>query len=172
MRTPSTDEYSPYYQQYIDQLKGQEPIEALQAQQNVAIAFYSTIPKNLWDYRYAAGKWTIKEVLGHIVDTERIFGYRALCFARNDQASLPGFEQDDYIVHGNFQERSPESLILEYSDLRRSTISLASSFSEEASQRRGLANNNRISVRALIACCAGHELHHIQVLKDKYLGKE
>ncbi len=120
-------------------------------------------------FRYAPGKWTIKELLVHIVDDERIYAYRAMCFARNEKKALPGFEQDEYAANSAANERSIESILEEYEAVRYSTIALYKGFTEDALLRSGIANDNRVTVRALGYHIAGHELHHMNIIKEKYL---
>jgi len=121
------------------------------------------------NYSYAANKWTIKEILVHIIDDERIYAYRALRFARNDQTELPGFEQDDYTLHSQANTRSLESILGEYEAVRYATIALFNGLPEDAFLRRGTANNNKATVRALAYHIAGHELHHMNIIREKYL---
>jgi uncharacterized damage-inducible protein DinB len=121
------------------------------------------------DYRYQRDKWSIKEVLVHIIDDERIYGYRALSFARNDKTNFPGFEQEDYNANSDTSERTIENIMDEYDALRLSTITLFKGFSDKALQRIGIANGNQASVRALGYHILGHELHHIKIIEDIYL---
>ena len=118
-------------------------------------------------YRYAPGKWTIKEILVHIIDDERIYSYRALRFARNDRTELPGFEQDDYTAESNANERSLDSIFEEYEAVRKATIALFNGLDNEALLRRGKADGNEDTVRALAYHIAGHELHHIHFVRNK-----
>ena len=127
------------------------------------------MPEGTLLYRYAEGKWTIKEVLVHIIDDERIYAYRALRFARNDKTELPGFDQDPYAFYSNANVRSIESIIEEYEAVRMSTITLFNGFSDDVMLRSGVANNNEVTVRALGYHIAGHELHHLNILKNRYL---
>jgi uncharacterized damage-inducible protein DinB len=120
--------------------------------------------------RYAPGKWTIKESLVHIIDDERIYAYRALRIGRGDTTPLPGFEQDDYVPYSRANERTMGSILKEYVTVRKATLSLFKSFTEEDLLRRGLADGNAVSVRALLYHLAGHELHHLHIIKDKYPG--
>ena len=129
-----------------------------------------SLPEEKLLYRYAPQKWTIKEILVHVVDGERIYAYRALCFARNEKTPLPGFEQDDYVAFSNANERSIESILQEYQAVRRATIALFEGFDDEALLRQGIVNNNKATVRALGYDIAGHELHHINIIREKYLG--
>ena len=121
------------------------------------------------NYSYAANKWTIKEILVHIIDDERIYAYRALCFARNDKTELPGFEQDDYALYSRANERSIENIFEEYEALRNATIALFNGLPEDSLLRAGTANNNKATVRAMAYHIAGHELHHMNIIKEKYL---
>jgi uncharacterized damage-inducible protein DinB len=120
-------------------------------------------------FRYAEDKWSLKQVLGHLIDTERIFQYRLLRVARQDQTPIEGFEQDDYVASGEFDARSWASLLEEYTTVRAATVSLINGLPEDAWLRRGTANNNPVSVRALACLIAGHELHHMGIVKERYL---
>jgi len=128
------------------------------------------LPEDKLLYRYATSKWTIKEVLVHLIDDERIYAYRALCFARNEKATLPGFEQDDYIAASNANARSVENILQEYEAVRNATIALYEGFDDAALVRSGIANNNKSTVRALGYHIAGHESHHVNIIKEKYLN--
>jgi uncharacterized damage-inducible protein DinB len=128
-----------------------------------------SLPREKLYYRYEKGKWTIKEILVHVVDDERIYAYRALCFARNEKTELPGFEQDDYALYSGANERSIKNIFEEYEAVRNSTIALFNGLPDNAFLRVGIANKNKVSVRALAYHIAGHELHHINVIKEKYL---
>jgi uncharacterized damage-inducible protein DinB len=122
-------------------------------------------------HRYAEGKWTIKEILGHIVDDERIYVYRALRFARNDSTELPGFEQDHYAQYSEANKREITDLLDEFALVRRSTIAFFKSLDNTALMRTGVANGNRVSVRALAYHIAGHELHHMNIIRERYLRR-
>ncbi|HSP07494.1 MAG TPA: DinB family protein [Acidobacteriota bacterium] len=128
-----------------------------------------SLPEEKLLYRYAEGKWTIKEVLAHIIDDERIYTYRALRFARNDATELPGFEQDEYARYSGANNRKIKNILKEFAAVRNATIALFESLDEEALGRSGVANGNRVTVRALAYHLAGHELHHINILKERYL---
>jgi uncharacterized damage-inducible protein DinB len=129
-----------------------------------------SLPEEKLLYRYANNKWTIKEVLVHLVDDERIYAYRALCFARNEKTPLPGFEQDDYITSSNANDRSIESILDEYEAVRKATIALYEGLDDDALLRSGIANNNKATVRALGYHIAGHELHHLNIITERYLN--
>ncbi|MGH7495510.1 MAG: DinB family protein [bacterium] len=130
-----------------------------------------SLPQKKLLYRYATGKWTIKEVLVHIIDDERIYSYRALRFARNDSTELPGFEQDDYARHSGANERSVKDILKEYTAVRNSTIAFFNGLDQEAFTRAGMANKNLVSVRALAYHIAGHELHHMKIIQERYLAE-
>ncbi len=120
-------------------------------------------------YAYAPGKWSIKEVLGHIIDAERVMSYRAMCIARGEKQTLPGFDEDDYVAEAQFAHRSMRSLLDEFNHLRHANMCLFESFDETVLARRGIANGVEVSVLALCAVVAGHAIHHVNVLKEKYL---
>jgi len=128
-----------------------------------------SLPSEKLSYRYEKGKWTIKEILVHIIDDERIYAYRAMCFARNEKTELPGFEQDDYVRYSGANERAITNILDEYEAVRYSTIALLNGLPDEAFLRSGIANNNRSTVRALANHIAGHELHHVNIIKERYL---
>ncbi len=166
---PATNEYPPYFQQYMSLVKSNtDIILQLKNEQDVMIEYIKSLPEEKLNYAYEKGKWTIKEVLLHIIDTERIFCYRALAIARGEKISLPGFDQDDYAKTSLAQERSRQSIIEEYSTNRAATIAMFNGFANTVHTNMGLANNNQISVRTIPFILAGHELHHKKVLKEKY----
>ena len=168
MNRPTAEEYNPYYGPYIAGV-ADDVVNELKQQANQFPAFIRSISKEKENYAYAPGKWTVKEVLGHIIDTERIMAYRALRFARNDEQDLPGFDENDYVKYSRYAERSLESLAEEFAMLRKANLFLFESLNEEESLRRGTANQNGISVRALVFIIAGHLNHHKKVLKERYL---
>lgn len=165
---PASDEYAPYYETYIRLAPETDILDALAAQLDTTFALLASLTDAQATYAYAEGKWTVKEVIGHVVDSERVFAYRALRFARGDRTELPGFEQDDYIRNGNFASRSVESLSTEFGHLRRSNIALFASWDGEIHSRGGVANGNPMTVRAIPFILAGHERHHLNVLKERY----
>jgi uncharacterized damage-inducible protein DinB len=166
---PASGEYAPYYERYISLVPDGEIISILTEQLQATQSLLEGINESKADHSYAPDKWSIKEVVGHMIDTERIFAYRALRIARNDQTPLSGFEQDDYVRHGGFRERALADLAEEFECVRRSTVHLLKSLKDEALNRRGLASDNEVSVRALAYIIAGHERHHSNVLREKYL---
>lgn len=170
---PGKDEYPAYSDIYMRLVPDDGMV--LQHLRNNFIAirtFIYGLPAAQLLHRYAPGKWSIKEVLVHLVDDERIFAYRALCYARNDQTELPGFEQEDYTRYSGADARSLDSIFEEYQTVRDATIALFNGFPEEALQRSGAqtGNVNRRTVRAMAYHIAGHELRHFEIIKDRYLG--
>ncbi len=166
---PATTEYAPHYERYVSLVPKTNIIETLRHEMADTLALIGSLSDEIADHRYAAGKWSVREVIGHVIDTERIFSYRALRFARNDQTVLPGFDQDAYVENGHFDHRRLIDLAREYEQVRKASIELFISLADEAWSRRGVANNAEVSVRALAWIIAGHELHHKQVLRTKYL---
>jgi hypothetical protein len=165
---PQAGEYNPYFDRYISLVTTDDVVALLERQAPQTVALFQSLNAKA-DFRYAPGKWSVKEMLGHINDTERIMAYRALRIARGDQTPLPGFEQDDYIRGGNFSQRTLSGLIEEFGDVRRATLSLLRHVDPEVAARRGTSSNHVITVRALAYIIAGHELHHRRVLEEKYL---
>ena len=165
------NEYHPYYKSYIDPYAsgGKSIVEVLRETQNATNALLSNLPEEKEHYRYAEGKWTIKELLQHIIDAERVFNYRALRFSRNDQTALQGFDQDDFNDTANANDRSFQELLYEFYVLRVSTIAMYQSFTEEMLTRIGTASDNPMSVRALGYLTAGHAQHHMNVFQKRYL---
>jgi uncharacterized damage-inducible protein DinB len=172
MRKPELSEHPPYYTYYINLVKSDHGVKALESQIIEMQQFIGSVPVEMEEFRYAEGKWTIKEVLGHICDTERILGYRALCIARGEQIALPGYDENSYVANGQFDKRSLYDLAHEFSIVRESNIALFKNFDETILNKMGTANNNKMSVRAILFMIAGHEKHHINVIKDLYLKSE
>jgi uncharacterized damage-inducible protein DinB len=165
---PKSGDYNPYYHRYISLIGDDDIIDVLEEQRKTSEKFLKTFTEEQGNYSYADGKWTMKEVLGHVIDTERIMAYRALAFARNEEQSLPGFEQDDYVAESNFNKRSLIDMISEFRTVRESNIILFKSFDDEILKRRGTASESEITVLALIFIIAGHEKHHMKILREKY----
>src|ERR1700760_1506374 len=157
---PEASEYAPYFERYVSLVQGEDVVASLEAQRLHTMQMLSARSEREGNYRYAPDKWSVKEVVGHLSDSERIFSYRALRIARGDQTALPGFEQDDYVKNGNFAEQSLADLVQEYGLVRTATLALLRSLSAEAWGRRGTASNNPVTTRALAFIIAGHELHH------------
>ena len=160
----------PFYKNYVKQLDDADMITALRISGFRTSELIHSVPEGKMDYRYADGKWSIREVLCHMQDAERIFTYRALRFARNDKTALAGFEEKDYASQANAAGRDLKKLADEMQHLRSGTIDLFESFTEEMLVRKGTANNNEMSVAALGFIIAGHETHHRNVLKERYLN--
>lgn len=163
------NEYSGGFATYVKEAGNINLIEELEISLHDFIKFVQNIPMDKFDYRYAEGKWTIKDIIQHLMDAERIFAYRALRFSRNDKTALPSFEENDYVDQTDANSRSIQSLLTEFSALRHSTLLLFKSFSEEQLKRIGTASNNQISVRALGVVTIGHQKHHQKVFQERYL---
>jgi hypothetical protein len=165
------NEYAHYYKQYIDALVVDKKSIVFHLKDTLddAIGILSNLSEDKQMYKYADDKWTIKELIQHIIDTERIFGYRALRFARNDATPLPGFEQNDYATIYNANKRVYKDLLEEFELIRKSIISLFKSFGDEELIRTGQAGGNNMSVRALGYIISGHLQHHLNIIKERYL---
>ena len=166
---PDASEHIPYYSKYISLVPNGNIVTILEEQRQSTPELLRLITEAQSLNRYAPDKWSIKEVIGHLSDNERIFTYRALRLARNDRTALPGYESDDYIEYGEFDKRTWQELITEFQTVRAATVSLYQSLDEVAWTRTGVANNDPISVRAIAYVIAGHELHHLKLIKDFYL---
>lgn len=167
MNPPQIHEYPQWYKGYINLVEG-NVLSVLETQAE-AFADFVNSHADKADYAYAPGKWTIKEMFGHIIDTERIMVFRLTCFARGEKAAIPGFDEDEYVKNAHFKDRSLESLCEEFVALRKSTMFLLNSLNEDELNRRGTANANEISVRALVFILAGHVMHHQNVIVERYL---
>ena len=167
--TITAEEFHPYYKGYIDKATDTNISMGLELNLDSVTGFFSGIPKEKEDFAYAKGKWTIKDILLHIIDAERVFSYRALRIGRGDATPLAGFEQDSYVISANASKRSLQSLIEEYTSVRKSTISLFQCFDDHTLLRMGEASGSPVSVRALGYIITGHENHHIEVIKERYL---
>ena len=165
---PERTEAAPYYFTYIDLIPDIDIVGALEKQVDETSAFLSGISEEQSLHRYAPDKWSVKEVLGHVADTERIFAYRALRIARGDQTPLSGFEQDDYVRGARFGARPLADVVEEYADVRQASLALFGSLDDGAWLRRGVANGNPVTVLALAYLMAGHELHHRKILEERY----
>lgn len=166
---PAAGEYLDYFGRYVALVPEGDILTTLVSQNQSTLALLRSLPESKGAFRYAPGKWSIREVVGHMSDTERIFADRALRFSRNDATPLPGFEEGDYIRNGSFDDYQLADLVDGFESVRRSTVFLFRHMTAEASTRRGKANGAEISVRALAHLIAGHETHHMNVLKARYL---
>jgi len=165
---PAADEYLPYYERYVTLVPDGNLVDVLVDQQLDTIGMLRRVDDERGLYAYAPGKWTIKEVIGHLSDAERVFAYRALRFARGDDQPLAGFDENAYAPAGRFNERRIGSLIDEFQSIRAATVHVFRYLDEDEWARRGIANGNPISVRALGFVIAGHELHHARLLRERY----
>lgn len=166
---PNRDTYNPYFQDYIDLVPSENLMEELSLNLDLALNILSRIPKDKESFKYAEGKWSVKELVLHCIDCERVFQFRTLAFARNDKTDLPGFEEDDYVANSNCNSRSLNNILEELISVRKSTITLFNSFSDEVMLRGGLANGGKHSVSACGFIICGHLTHHINVLRERYL---
>ena len=166
---PEANEFPVEYSAYINRVKDDDLIEELELNFIATMNLINDLNDEQLNYRYAPGKWTIKEILVHLMDAERIFDYRALRFSRKDKTKLAGFEENDYAPASYANERSIQSIMSEFALLRQSTTQLFLNFNKEQLSQFGIANENHFSVRGLGYAIAGHELHHINVIKTKYL---
>lgn len=168
---PAADEAAPYYHGYIQEVSGENVGEQLTTQLMEVERLYSTMDDRTALTRYAPGKWSIKEILGHLSDAERIFSYRILCISRGDTTPLPGFDENAYVPEGNFDERPLSSLLPEFRAVRLSTVALTEGIPAGAWSRRGQASGSPVSARALAFIILGHATHHLRILGERYLTK-
>ena len=166
---PDASEYAPHYEKYVSKVPDGHLLEILEDQRQETQDLLGGITEGRALHRYAPGKWSIKEVVGHVTDAERVFSYRALRFARGDRTPLPGFDEQVYAPAGKFDARPLPDLAAELDAVRRATIALFAGLDAEALARRGPADNKEISVRALAYIIAGHERHHVGILRERYL---
>jgi len=170
MTRPAASEYDPYYERYISLIDGDDPVSALKSQPAQLRELLSGQSEEKGSHTYDDGKWTIKEVLSHLIDGERIFAYRAMRISRGDETPIEGFEQDGYIENSHANERSFADLLDEFELLRRANLSQFRMLADADWSRSGTANNVNISVRALAFIMAGHIAHHMNILRDRYLS--
>ena len=166
---PVKGDYGEYYQPYIDLVKGDDIFRILVEQNLESQNVLNSFSENKGNYRYAEGKWTVKEVIGHLMDVERVFAYRALCIARGETKPLPGMDQNIYVENGNFNKRQLIDLNYEYRLLRESSILLYGGLNKSVLQNRGNASGYEVTVLALMFMTAGHEKHHLNVLTERYM---
>lgn len=163
------NEYAPFYAPYIAAFEDGDLNESMEISLHEFIRFVREIPMERHDYIYAENKWTIKDILQHLIDAERIFSYRALRIARNDKTPLPGFEENNYAAIANGGKRSIQELLTEFSAVRYATLQMFKSFSKDELLRKGIASNNEISVRAIGFITIGHVKHHERIFRERYL---
>lgn len=166
---PAADEYAPYYGTYISRVGDGDIVRTLKTQIGATVASLRAIPEARGGHRYAPGKWSIREVIGHLSDAERIFAYRALRFARHDATPLPGFDENGFVANARLDERSLASLVDEYEAVRNASVAMFDAFFPDEWRSAGEASGKRMSVRALAWVIAGHELHHLGILRERYL---
>ena len=171
LEAPAASEHDPYYSRYIERVEGNQVSLILRQQRAEILEILNGLSEEQAGFRYAPEKWSIKEVIGHLIDTERVFVYRALCCARGEKQPQPGFEQDDYVAEGRFDQRSVASLVAEYESVRGATLAFFEGLDPADFECTGVANDATISVRALVFILAGHESHHLSILRERYLDE-
>ena len=172
LHKPAPSEYPAYFETYLKRLPETDIVALLQTQCEELLSLFANLPEAETEKGYAEGKWSLKELLQHMLDSERIMAYRALCFARNEQNMLPGFEEDEYAAVSDANRRKLSDLIAEYRLQRQSTIMLFKNFSPEMVERFGKANNATYNVRSLAWVIAAHENHHLHIIQTRYLKQE
>ena len=170
MTRPDFNTLPEFHKRYVQHVKDYDVLEAMKISSKETLGLVRSISEEMGEHRYAAGKWSIKELLCHMMDTERILAYRALRFARNDKTNLPGFEENDYAPQANANNRNIKQIADEMERLRQTTIDLFVNFTPEMLERKGLANNLELSVLNLGYIISGHESHHRAILKERYLS--
>jgi uncharacterized damage-inducible protein DinB len=169
MARPQPNDYAAYYETYVGKVKGDSVKDIISTYSEPMMQFYTSLPESKADYAYAEDKWTLKELLLHIIDAERIFSYRALRIARKDETPLPGFDESAYAPVSKAAERSLQSLKDEFAAVRKATDILLSTFDEEQLSQKGTASNNPVTANAIAFIVFGHMLHHKQIIEERYL---
>ena len=169
MNRPTETEYAPYFQSYIDQVSESDILPVLRSQMDELDVLLERVEPHQETFRYAPGKWSIREIVGHLIDGERVFGYRAFCVARGEKQNLPGFDQDDYVLTAPYDRIELEDLVSELRLIRLGNIAMFRTLDEESWSRVGTANENQVTVRAIAFIMAGHVRHHMSVLRERYL---
>lgn len=169
MQRPAENDYAPFYAGYVARVPEEDVLPAIEQQSSETQRLISSLDESRSKYRYAEGKWSVKEVIGHMTDAERVFGYRALCIARGDKNSLPGFDEQAYMQNANFDAWKLGDLGEAYALIRRANIVFFRNLADGDWDRRGVANNSEVTVRALAYILVGHERHHLNVLRERYL---
>jgi hypothetical protein len=167
---PQTGEYATYYARYIDLVTEDDIVGALDAQSHETATVLGGLSEAQAAHRYEPGKWSVKQLVGHVIDAERIFAFRALAFARGEANPLPGFDQDPYVANAGSDDRSIADLAEEFATIRKANVMMFRALSEESWKRSGVASDNPISVRALAYILLGHERHHLRILRERYLA--
>jgi len=172
MNRPLQTEYAPYYESYISQVSESDIMPVLRSQMDELDVLLGRVEPAQETHRYAEGKWSVREIIGHLIDAERVFGHRAFCIARGEQQNLPGFDQNDYMTTAPYDRVDLEDLLSELRLIRLGNIAMLRTLDEEAWSRTGNANGNQVTVRALAFIMAGHVRHHMNVLREKYLSNQ
>ena len=167
---PTTAEYAPYYETYVSKVEGSNIVEILSNQLTTTLPFLKEITEAQWAFSYGPGKWTLKESWVHVIDAERVFAYRALRVARGDKTPLPGFNQDDFVPYSGANERNSASIIEEYAIVRQASLALFKTLTDPMWSQFGTASNQPVSPRGLAFIIAGHENHHLEITKSRYLS--
>ena len=172
MRKPAPEEYaqSIYTSRYVNLVSGDDVLAELKRSFSEVQTLFSSLSAEQWNHRYAPGKWTLKELLAHMIDTERIMAYRALCIARGEKQALPGFDEETYAANGNYEKRLPAELLQEYRFVREANLLQFTTFDETMLSQLGNANGNNITARAVMFVIAGHERHHLNIIRERYLS--
>ncbi len=165
---PRADEFAPYYQKYIDRVPSGDVVAVLARQIDETAVLLGKVKESNAGHRYAPDKWSIREVVGHVSDAERVFAYRALRFARGDEGALLSFDEKAFVAGGGFDRRTLADLVAEFRAVRQATLALFRSLDDEAFSRGGTASGQHVTVRALAHIIAGHEVHHVAILKERY----
>lgn len=169
MKRPAENEYAPYYQKYVSLIPNGNILQMMEKQNEQFCEFLAQFDEERANYRYEEGKWTLKEVIGHLVDVELVFMYRALRFSRNDKEKLHGFEQDDFIANSDFSKLTLSELVEQFYHMRKAAIPMFSSFTDEMCTRTGTASDCSFSVRAIAYIMVGHVIHHMRIIHSKYM---
>ncbi|MBT2690213.1 DinB family protein [Bacillus sp. ISL-47] len=172
LQKPEANEYAPYYEAYVHSVPDGDLLEILDKQVKETVNLLKNLNEDQASFRYAQGKWTIKEVIGHVTDTERIMGYRLLCISRGETAMLPGYDDNQYVKEGNFNRFNVKELLEQLSIVRQNTLGLLKSLDDESLMQRGNANGTEVTARAIAYIIAGHELHHRNLIKERYMKAE
>ncbi|GAB5407875.1 MAG: DinB family protein [Balneolaceae bacterium] len=167
---PEASEYAHFYSTYVGLVEKTNIIHTLNEQMHEVFTLMNSVPGDKAYFKYAPDKWTLKEVLGHMIETERVFAYRALAISRGDKKSLSGMDQDEYMDGNNYNNRTLANLSNEYLAVRVATIHLLNSMTKKMISRTGIASGTEVSVRALAFIIAGHDSHHLSIIKERYLG--
>ena len=165
---PDPDEYAPYFGRYIAEAGSADPLVTLREQLTTTAAVFAAVDESRASYRYEPGKWSIRQILGHLTDAERIFSYRALRLARADATPLPSFDENEFMQFAEFDARPLASLLEEWRAVRRASLTLFENLGDDALRRRGTVSGGPMSARALAWIIAGHERHHLRVLHERY----